>query len=146
MSTACTILGIESSCDETAAAIVSSDRTVHANIIASSAELHARYGGVVPEIAARQHLDVIRPVIEQTLSEAGCSFDDIDGIAATSGELPSGSASVSFILFSQAHIPTPSPRADIDIGQNNSGKGLKSSRIRPLAGRLRIPTTTGQMP
>lgn len=85
MSTACTILGIESSCDETAAAIVSSDRTVHANIIASSAELHARYGGVVPEIAARQHLDVIRPVIEQALSEAGCSFDDIDGIAATGG-------------------------------------------------------------
>jgi N6-L-threonylcarbamoyladenine synthase len=67
LSTACTILGIESSCDETAAAIVSSDRTVHANIIASSAELHARYGGVVPEIAARQHLDVIRPVIEQAL-------------------------------------------------------------------------------
>lgn len=85
LTTPCTILGIESSCDETAAAIVSSDQTVHANIIASSAELHARHGGVVPEIAARQHLDVIRPVIEQALSEAGCSFDEIDGIAATGG-------------------------------------------------------------
>ena len=85
LTTPCTILGIESSCDETAAAIVSSDQTVHANIIASSAELHARHGGVVPEIAARQHLDVIRPVIEQALSEAGCSFGEIDGIAATGG-------------------------------------------------------------
>ena len=85
MTSLCTILGIESSCDETAAAIVSSERTIYSNVIASSAELHKRHGGVVPEIAARQHLDVIRPVIEQALSDAGCTLDDIDGIAATGG-------------------------------------------------------------
>ena len=61
------ILGLESSCDETAAAIVRSDRTILAQQVASSAALHAEYGGVVPEIAARQHLDVIDKVIESCL-------------------------------------------------------------------------------
>ena len=79
------ILGIESSCDETAAAIVGSDRQIVSAHIASSAELHAAHGGVVPEIAARQHLDVIDSVIETVCTKAGCSLSDLDGVAATGG-------------------------------------------------------------
>ena len=79
------ILGIESSCDETAAAIVRADHTILSNIIASSSAIHARHGGVVPEIAARAHLDTLEPVISTALKEADVSWDDIDGIAATGG-------------------------------------------------------------
>ena len=79
------ILGLESSCDETAAAIVRSDRTILAQQIASSAALHAEHGGVVPEIAARQHLDVIDKVIESVCKDAECRLTDLDGIAATGG-------------------------------------------------------------
>ena len=79
------ILGLESSCDETAAALVRSDRTILAEHIASSADQHAVHGGVVPEIAARQHLDVIDSVIEAVCAKAGCRLSDLDGIAATGG-------------------------------------------------------------
>lgn len=79
------ILGIESSCDETAAALVRSDRKILSHQIASSADIHASFGGVVPEIAARQHLDIIDRVIAAAFKEAGMSFGDIDGVAATSG-------------------------------------------------------------
>lgn len=80
-----TVLGIESSCDETAAAIVRSDNRIASNIIASSSAIHAAHGGVVPEIAARAHLDTLEPVIRRAFEEAELSWDDIDGIAATAG-------------------------------------------------------------
>jgi len=79
------ILGIESSCDETAAALVRCDGTILAHQIASQAETHAAHGGVVPEVAARGHLDTIQPVITACLKEAGLSLDDVSGIAATGG-------------------------------------------------------------
>jgi len=79
------ILGIETSCDETAAAVVEDGKKLLSNIVASSMDLHAQYGGVIPEIAARSHIEAINPVIEQALTEAGCNWDDIDGIAVTYG-------------------------------------------------------------
>ena len=79
------ILAIESSCDETAAAVIKDGTEVLSNIIASQVEIHARYGGVVPEVAARSHIEVILPVIDEALSEAKCSWDDIDAIAVTKG-------------------------------------------------------------
>ncbi|MGC6517425.1 MAG: tRNA (adenosine(37)-N6)-threonylcarbamoyltransferase complex transferase subunit TsaD [Candidatus Puniceispirillaceae bacterium] len=79
------ILGIESSCDETAAAIVSADHQILSNIIASSSAIHAQHGGVVPEIAARAHLDTLGPVITKALASANMSIEEIDGIAATGG-------------------------------------------------------------
>jgi len=79
------MLGIESSCDETAAAIVGSDKTIYASEIASQIAQHAKYGGVVPEVAARAHLESIDLVIEQALQKAGLTFDAIDGFAATAG-------------------------------------------------------------
>jgi N6-L-threonylcarbamoyladenine synthase len=80
-----TILGIESSCDETAAAIVTDGKILRGMTVATSMDLHAQYGGVVPEIAARSHIEAVIPVITQTMTQAGCTWDDIDGIAVTYG-------------------------------------------------------------
>jgi N6-L-threonylcarbamoyladenine synthase len=79
------ILGIETSCDETAAAVVEDGRRLLSNVLASSMDLHKPYGGVVPEIAARSHIEVILPVITEALEQAKCTWDDIDGIAVTYG-------------------------------------------------------------
>src|ERR1019366_5297410 len=79
------ILGIETSCDETAAAVVADGNRLLSNVVASSMNLHVPYGGVVPEIAARSHIEVILPVIQQALDGAACTWDDIDGIAVTYG-------------------------------------------------------------
>lgn len=79
------ILGIETSCDETAAAVVEDGRMLLSNVVLSSMDLHAAYGGVVPEIAARSHIEAITPVINQSLEQAKCSWAEIDGIAVTYG-------------------------------------------------------------
>lgn len=79
------ILGIETSCDETAAAVVEDGTVLLSNVIASSMDLHVQYGGVVPEIAARSHIEAIMPVIEQALDQAECGWDEIDAIAVTYG-------------------------------------------------------------
>lgn len=77
------ILAIETSCDETAAAVVEDGRHVLSNVVASQVAVHARYGGVVPEIASRQHLENIVPVTRQALTEAACDVVDVDAIAVT---------------------------------------------------------------
>src|SRR5947207_585436 len=79
------VLGIETSCDETAAAVVSNKKEILSNIVLSQTDEHLPYGGVVPEIAARSHLQHINGVIERALKKAGVSLSDIDAIAATSG-------------------------------------------------------------
>lgn len=85
------ILGIESSCDETAVGIVRDGNELLANTVASSMDLHAQYGGVIPEIAARSHIEAIIPVVDQALEQANVTWDDIDGIAVTYGAGLSGS-------------------------------------------------------
>ncbi len=79
------ILGIESSCDETAAAVVRDGRGLLSNVIASQIAAHSRFGGVVPEIASRKHIEAVLPVIEQALEEGGVRLGDIEGIAVTRG-------------------------------------------------------------
>ncbi len=79
------ILGIETSCDETAAAVVEDGRHLRSNIVASQFHLHAQYGGVVPEVAARHHLEVILPVIDAALAEAGVTWRDLRAVAVTAG-------------------------------------------------------------
>ena len=79
------ILGIESSCDETAASVVKNGRTVLSNVISSQIELHKLYGGVVPEIASRKHIEKINQVITEALEEANVTLDDLDAIAVTYG-------------------------------------------------------------
>jgi len=79
------VLGIESSCDETAAAVLADGRRILSSVVASQDAIHAPYGGVVPELASRRHLEVIVPVVEKALGDAGVRLPDLDGIAVTQG-------------------------------------------------------------
>ena len=79
------VLGIETSCDETAAAVVGGDRRILSNVVLSQLDEHRPYGGVVPEIAARSHLDHIGGLVARALDEAGIGYDGLDGVAATAG-------------------------------------------------------------
>ncbi|MFC1992652.1 tRNA (adenosine(37)-N6)-threonylcarbamoyltransferase complex transferase subunit TsaD [Chloroflexota bacterium] len=85
------ILGIETSCDETAAAVVEDGVKILSNKIASQVEIHARYGGIVPEVASRQHILAIVPIVEQAMAEAKATWDSLDGIAVTAGPGLAGS-------------------------------------------------------
>ncbi|MDY7080761.1 MAG: tRNA (adenosine(37)-N6)-threonylcarbamoyltransferase complex transferase subunit TsaD [Chloroflexota bacterium] len=106
------ILAIETSCDETAAAVVEDGRHILSNIVASQVELHARYGGIFPEIASRAHIEAIVPVIQQAMQEAHLGFDDLDGVAVTHGPGLAGSLLVGV----------------------NAAKGLALGRNLPLLG------------
>lgn len=79
------ILGIESSCDETAAAVVEDGRRVLSSIVSSQFDVHGKYGGVVPELASREHLRAITPVVRQALEQAGCGYEDLHAVAVTQG-------------------------------------------------------------
>ena len=79
------ILGLETSCDETSAAVVSEEGRILANVVASQADLHARFGGVVPEVASRRHLELVTPVIGEALDQAGVTLDGVDRVAVTQG-------------------------------------------------------------
>ena len=79
------ILGIETSCDETAAAVIEDGRHIVSNVVATQVDMHARYGGIVPEVASRQHMRAMIPVIDQALENAGMELPELDGIAVTHG-------------------------------------------------------------
>jgi N6-L-threonylcarbamoyladenine synthase len=79
------VLGIETSCDETAVAVVEDGFSIRSNLIASQVRLHERFGGVVPEVAARAHVEALSPLTDEALGEAGIGFADIDGVAVTVG-------------------------------------------------------------
>ena len=79
------ILGIETSCDETAAALVRDGRDVLSSVVSTQVDLHAQYGGVVPEVAARAHLDLLNPVVARAIVEAGVADAGIDAVACTIG-------------------------------------------------------------
>ncbi len=90
------LLAIETSCDETAAAIVRDGRTVLSSVISSQVAIHAEYGGVVPEIASRKHLESLAPVVTQALQDAGVGMDELEGVAVTRGPGLSGALLVGF--------------------------------------------------
>ncbi|MBN1827980.1 MAG: tRNA (adenosine(37)-N6)-threonylcarbamoyltransferase complex transferase subunit TsaD [Deltaproteobacteria bacterium] len=92
------VLGIESSCDETAAAVVEKGAVIRSSVVASQINVHSRYGGVVPELASRKHIEAIVPVIQEALDAAGVIFPDIDGIAVTRGPGLMGSLIVGMSL------------------------------------------------
>jgi len=106
------ILGIETSCDETAAAVVADGRTILSNVVASQVDLHAQYGGVFPEAASRAHIETIYPVIRETMETAHLGWDDLDAIAVTRGPGLAGSLLVGV----------------------NTAKGLALGRGLPLLG------------
>ncbi len=90
------VLAIESSCDETAAAVIEDGRVPHSSVVASQVDLHAKYGGVVPEVASRQHLRNIVPVVREALESAGVTLEDIDAVAGTKGPGLAGSLLVGY--------------------------------------------------
>lgn len=92
------VLGIESSCDETAAAVVEKGAVIRSSVVASQINVHSRYGGVVPELASRKHIEAIVPVVQEALDAAGVIFPDIDGIAVTRGPGLMGSLIVGMSL------------------------------------------------
>ena len=79
------VLGIETSCDETAVAVVEDGQWVRANLVSSQAHLHERFGGVVPEVASRAHVEAINPMIDLAMQEAGMRIGDVDAVAVTVG-------------------------------------------------------------
>ena len=79
------LLGVETSCDETAAAVITDEGRILANVVSSQADLHARFGGVVPEVASRRHLELVAPVVEEALAQAGTPLDGIAAVAVTRG-------------------------------------------------------------
>ncbi len=96
------VLGIESSCDETAAAVVEDGRTVRSSVVASQVDVHHRWGGVVPELASRRHVEAVVPVVAQAVEDAGLSPRDLDAVAATQGPGLVGSLLVGF-SFAKAY-------------------------------------------
>jgi N6-L-threonylcarbamoyladenine synthase len=79
------LLGLETSCDETAAAVITRDGEIRSNIVSSQADLHARYGGVVPEVASRRHLELVTPVVREALAEAHATLGDVELVGVTAG-------------------------------------------------------------
>ncbi len=103
------ILAIETSCDETAAAIVEDGRKVLSNVISSQADFHARYGGVIPEMAARQHLETVNYVVQDALSQANVSLEEVDAVAATLGPGLVGALLVGATAAKTLHLLTNKP-------------------------------------
>lgn len=108
------ILGIETSCDETAASVVINGKTIASNIVASQIDLHAKYGGVFPELASRAHVEAISTVVEQAIAEAGISYDQLDAIAVTRGPGLVGSLLVGFNYAKGLALATGKPLLGIN--------------------------------
>ena len=103
------ILGLESSCDETAAALVTSERRILAHKLAGQEAQHAPFGGVVPEIAARAHVEMLTPLVEAALDEAGIALDQVDAIAATAGPGLIGGVMVGLVTGKALAMATGKP-------------------------------------
>lgn len=162
------ILGIETSCDETAAAVVEDGKRLLSNVVASQIDIHAQYGGVVPEVAARSHVEVINPVINQALSDAGLTWDDIDGIAVTYapgliGSLLIGTLAARTLaliknkpLYPVHHVEAhvyanfiieegPTPPLDSEVNSESSPHPLKLAPSARTAG-LELPSEQPKFP
>ncbi len=121
------ILGIESSCDETAASVVENGRTVLSNMVASQEEIHAKYGGVFPEVASRQHIKTVYAVVEEALAQAHLGLDDIDAIAVTRGPGLAGSLVVGLNMAKGLALGSGKPL----IGINHLEGHIYSAWIDP---------------
>jgi N6-L-threonylcarbamoyladenine synthase len=136
-----TILGIESSCDETAAGVVRGGYELLSSVIASSSDLHAQYGGVIPENAARSHIEAITPVIQQALGNASCTWDDIDGIAVTHGAGLLGSLLIGVLTARTLAITKNKPLYAINhVEAHLYVNFLTESRVANIATRKNQPS------
>jgi N6-L-threonylcarbamoyladenine synthase len=122
------ILGIESSCDETAAAVVRAGGEVLANVVASQMKLHANYGGVVPELASREHLRNIVPVVRTAMELAGLEFADLDAIAVTEGPGLAGALLVGITYAKALALGTGKPLVAVNHLEGHIHAVLMESR------------------
>ena len=165
------ILGIETSCDETAAAVVADGQTIRSNVVESQVEIHQRYGGVFPEVASRQHVLSILPVIGQAMAEAEADWDILDAVAVTHGPGLAGSLLVgvnfakgiawgrdlAIVLGAGLEEPAPGCRAAPACGRCRASTGCRrrpaaaeqaqqvdsrARRLRPAARETRAPIRT----
>lgn len=126
------VLGIESSCDETAVAIVENGRKLCSSVIATSADIHAKYGGVVPEIASRVHVEYIVPVLSEALSQAGCTWSDIGAVAVTQGPGLTGSLLVGISAAKALSLSLQKPLLGIHhIAAHIAANYLASPELEP---------------
>ncbi|HST90526.1 MAG TPA: tRNA (adenosine(37)-N6)-threonylcarbamoyltransferase complex transferase subunit TsaD, partial [Ktedonobacterales bacterium] len=129
------ILGIESSCDETGAAIVADGRVILSDVVASQASIHERYGGVVPEVASRQQLSAVIPVVETALEQAGLGWGDLDGVAATYGPGLAGSLLVGLTVGKTLALARGLPF----IGINHLEAHIYANWLRPVGAGVSGP-------
>ena len=128
------VLGIESSCDETGIGIVRGSKLL-TNTISSSMEEHVRFGGVIPEIASRAHLEAMLPALEKALTEAGVNLSDIDAIAVTAGPGLAGALMVGVAAAKALAVATGKPLYGINHLVAHVGVGLLDDRGTPAAER-----------
>ncbi|HKZ46863.1 MAG TPA: tRNA (adenosine(37)-N6)-threonylcarbamoyltransferase complex transferase subunit TsaD [Thermodesulfobacteriota bacterium] len=145
------ILGIESSCDDMAAAVVEDGRQILSSIVSSQDEIHHKYGGIVPELASRRHLETVIPVVEEALNQAGVSINDIDAIGVTQGPGLVGSILVG-LSFAKAvayvkgmpfvgvnHIEAHPMAVFLETGVMGQRSGIRNDNIRPPTPDPRYP-------
>jgi N6-L-threonylcarbamoyladenine synthase len=140
------ILGIESSADDTGAAVIEDGRRMLSNVKASSLDLHAFYGGIVPEIAARSHIEVIIPVIRQALDDAGCDWGDIDAIAVTQGPGLIGSLLVGVLTARTLAIIKKKPLIPINHVLAHTAANYITEANPELSADYQLPTTAPEFP
>ncbi|MFO0781989.1 MAG: tRNA (adenosine(37)-N6)-threonylcarbamoyltransferase complex transferase subunit TsaD [Candidatus Saccharimonadales bacterium] len=140
------VLGIETSCDETAASVVEDGQRLLSNVVASSMDLHVQYGGVVPEIAARSHIEVILPVIQQALYEADCTWDDIDAIAVTQGAGLGGSLLIGVLTARTLAIAHEKPLYAINHVEGHVYANFLTETSSALAPNYELRTTNPTFP
>jgi N6-L-threonylcarbamoyladenine synthase len=134
------ILGLESSCDETAVAVVTSDKRILSHIVASQIAQHSPYGGVVPEIAARQHVEVLSPLVGEALAQAGVALADIDAIAATAGPGLIGGVMVGLVTAKSLCIAARKPLIAVN---HLEGHALSPRLVQDVAFPYLLLLTSG---
>jgi N6-L-threonylcarbamoyladenine synthase len=132
------ILAIESSCDETAAAVVENGTTILSNVIASQTDLHARYGGVFPEVASRKHIEVVHAVVKEAMSQAHLGFEDLDCLAVTQGPGLVGSLLVGVNVAKGLALGRNKPL----LGINHIEGHIYSLWLTPAAPEITFPLLT----
>lgn len=143
------VLGIETSCDETAAGIVEDGKKLLSNIVFSSMDLHKAYGGIVPEIAARSHIESIIPVVTNALEQAACRWQDIDAIAVTNGAGLGGSLLVGVTTARTLAIARQKPLYGINHVEAHIYANFIteiSSRFKAQGSKLKLPSNQPEFP
>ncbi|MBU2548365.1 MAG: tRNA (adenosine(37)-N6)-threonylcarbamoyltransferase complex transferase subunit TsaD [Proteobacteria bacterium] len=118
------ILGLETSCDETAAGVVEDGRRIRSNVVQTQFDLHSRYGGVVPELASRRHIEVVLPVVQEALDRAGMALDDLDGLAVTQGPGLMGALLVGLNLAKAVALASGLPLTGVNHIHGHVAAGL----------------------